>query len=83
MSDQFNTCLDAITHHTKVKPGSVSKYIEDIKCVQKVSSCNWVGNGIVYTCLKNPTETPPRVYAGFKSGGHSKLITSPVREKKN
>ncbi len=72
---EFKTCFDAINHHKNVEHGAVSTVIEDIKCTKKVSACNWVGNGTVYACLKEPTETPARIYTGFKSGGFSKIIS--------
>jgi len=75
MSSVHESCQRAIHAHIQhPNTSNVSKDENDVSCVHSKSQCNWVGNGVHYTCLKHESSVPQNVYDTLSGGNQSKLI---------
>lgn len=70
----YNDCRGAINNYIKNPDHSnVKKNEDDVVCSHIKTQCNWIGNGVHFTCLTKAS-APQNVYDKFNGGNQSKII---------
>ena len=70
----YNSCKVAIeTHKTHKADSNVTRDKMSCNCDHEPTSCNLVGNGMYYACLKDKSTETQRVYGQLNMTKQSKL----------